>query len=153
MERFWRTLDQQLRKSSNTYTDIVELLKPATFALNSTIHSTTGYSPIYLLMGIHPQTGTLFSAFPPTPADVEERDTENIIENERLRKEAFIEVHKRIRNRKEYNKLYHDAMGTQEQRGVGDQILLKNHSVPTLMPTRKWYRNGYQQHMVCPTKS
>ena len=130
IERYWRSLDQQLRKSTTNYADIEDILIPASFALNSTVNSTTGYAPNYLLMAFTPQTATLFNKFPPIPADVQQNDPDMILEREQRRLKAFQEVHKRIRARANYNKSYHDARGTQTVREVGDQCLIKNHHIP-----------------------
>ena len=130
IERYWRSLDQQLRKSTTNYADIEDILIPASFALNSTVNSTTGYAPNYLLMAFTPQTATLFNKFPPIPADVQQNDPDMILEREQRRLKAFQEVHKRIQARTNYKKAYQDGRGTQTVREVGDQCLIKNHYIP-----------------------
>ena len=129
IERFWRTLDQQIRRNSTTFADVEELLIPATFALNNAVNSATGYPPIYLLMAFKPQTGTLFQKVPRAPSSIIACDNDQIIERENRRRETFQKVHKRIHDRAKYNKEYHDSKGIQVKREIGDQVLVSNHSI------------------------
>ena len=131
IERFWRTLDQQIRRNSTTFADVEELLIPTTFALNNAVNSATGYPPIYLLMAFKPQTGTLFQKVPRAPSSIIACDNDQIIERENRRRETFQEVHKRIHDRAKYNKEYHDSKGIQVKREIGDQVLVSNHSIPS----------------------
>ena len=99
--------------------------------MNSTVNNATGYIPTYLFIAFIPQTATLFNKFPAEPADILQHDNEGILDGEKQKREAFQEVHKLLKERAERNEVYHDSKGTQQKRELGDQVLLRNQTVPT----------------------
>lgn len=55
IERIWQEINSYVRKNTLNFQDIEDLIQPTTFAVDSTVHSTIGYTPNYIHLGAHPQ--------------------------------------------------------------------------------------------------
>ena len=106
------------------YMSIVE------FALNNSIKSSTGYTPFYLVLGQHPNPGTIpcdLFGMPPTVKDLLEglKKTREIAEKS---------VHKAPDQMK---KFADGKRGPTPKFEIGDKVLLDASNFPSIRPSRK----------------
>ena len=139
-ERVHRTLLDSLSKMcSLDQKDWDVVLSEATWAYNCTPHSSTGFSPYFLMHGRDPMTGLdiVLSRTPTTPQSKKECASEVI---RRLEK-AFPEALKQIREAQERMKKYYDQDRKDTSFEEGHLVLLKRPSVDQLQgQRRKLYR-------------
>ena len=119
-------LNHTITKNTKTYSDIEELLLPATFAMNSTFRKSTGLSANAIIFDFTPNNGALFKTlqwedglFP----------LDQFAQSENRKGQMFQGVFKRLHDAGSLAKYYHDANSTFKQREVGDKVLLRSHLV------------------------
>lgn len=82
VERANKTLSQMIRTAVNEkrHTDWEQHVAPSVYAYNTSVHEVTGYTPYYLLRGVHPPSGNLLNE----PNDLHpksENATETLLES------------------------------------------------------------------------
>ena len=103
-----------------------EQLPSLMFAYNSTTHSTTGYSPFFLMFGRESKL-PIDCILPYEPADISNKTYKKFVDSWKASmKTAFQIAHSRMVKSGEYNKKLYDSKVKLVAVGVGDRVLLKN---------------------------
>ena len=111
---------------TTNYLDIKDWIPAATFAYNSAVSESTGFTPNYLLLGFEPSTRSLFNL-----VDLDAKPSSQLFREQR-RLQAFKIASTKILQAHNSAKLYEAVFEPkQTPRKCGDRILIKNHTVPT----------------------
>lgn len=139
LERTHHTLIQYLRHYINDkQTDWDEWIPMAIFAYNTTVHSTTKFTPYELVFGIQPR---IPSAITQSPEFYYTYD--NYVENLKMKLNRSYDLAKQnIKQSKEINKQYYDKNTSHKTYKIGDLVYLLNES--STPATSKKLRPIYQ---------
>ena len=127
VERLNRSLKQMLQSLPEPHKKKwKEHLPSLMFAYNSTTHSTTGYSPFFLMFGRESKL-PIDCILPYEPADISNKTYKKFVDSWKASmKTAFQIAHSRMVKSGEYNKKLYDSKVKLVAVGVGDRVLLKN---------------------------
>ena len=128
VERYNRTLINMLKSiPENEKKRWKDHLPKLTFAYNSTIHKSTGFSPFYLLMGRESRLRVdgVFPSFESGKSDPMTYGT--FVTNwQRRMAEAYALANQRSETSKQANKVRYDNRAKSVEIGVGDRVLVQN---------------------------
>ena len=101
-------------------------LPKLSFAYNSTVNKTTGFSPFYLMFGRESKL-PIDSMFAEDVWSGRNKSHSEFVEEwQKSMKEAYELANKRIEKAAGYNKQYYDKKVHEVEVGVGDQVLVRN---------------------------
>ena len=129
VERYNRTLINMLKSiPANEKKRWKDHLPKLTFAYNSTVHKSTGFSPFYLLMGRESRLRVdgVFPAFEESGKTDPKSYGEFVSDWQRRMTDAFALANQKSEKSKHYNKLKYDDKAKSVEIGVGDRVLVKN---------------------------
>ena len=129
VERYNRTLINMLKSiPENEKKRWKDHLNKLTFAYNSTVHKSTGYSPFFLLMGRESRL-RVDGAFPSFDSDTSEENpktyTSFVTNWKRKMSEAFALANQKSGRSQQANKERYDARANSVDIGIGERVLVQ----------------------------
>jgi ribonuclease HI len=119
------------------HSDWDEKLAAAVYLYNTTVHESTGYSPYQLLYGSDPRS----------PLREGQLEIEDLGEVRSVRNEMRKEAGDNIQSSQATQKDYYDRNHRQFNLGIGDLVLVKEHTVPSEL-TKKLYAKWDGPEMI-----
>jgi hypothetical protein len=133
LERSHKTLKTYLRSFVDKDVNWDRLLAYAMFCYNTTVHTSTAYTPYELVFGRKPNIPSSFQREP----EVQYNYDNYISDLKRMMQEAHKVTHANLMKKKERNKNYYDKNKHVIKINVGDKVLITEHNKRNML-SRNW---------------